>query len=219
MLNYIFLGPPGAGKGTMGEMLCERTGVIHLSTGQLLRDEMASGSELGQKVKSIIASGALVPDDIVTAMVSKRLLQNDIRQHGSLLDGYPRTTIQADSLKRIFADNATELTAAVLVDADRDILLGRLTARRICSNKACGAIFNLQSNKPAREGLCDRCGSALVQRSDDSEETALDRLRVYDQQTAPLIDYYRKTGKLVVMKSREVTAEQNFATLLAALNM
>ncbi|NLF94704.1 MAG: adenylate kinase [Oligosphaeraceae bacterium] len=219
MLNYIFLGPPGAGKGTMGEMLCERTGVIHLSTGQLLRDEMASGSELGQKVKSIIASGALVPDDIVTAMVSKRLTQNDIREHGCLLDGYPRTTVQADSLKRIFADNATELTAAVLVDADREILLGRLTARRMCSNKSCGAIFNLHSNKPAREGLCDRCGSALIQRSDDSEETALDRLRVYDQQTAPLIDYYRKTGKLTVMKSREIPVEQNFAALLAALKM
>ncbi len=219
MLNYVFLGPPGAGKGTMGDLLCERTGVIHISTGQLLREEMASDSELGRKVKGIIASGALVPDEIVTAMVSKRLPQDDVRQHGCLLDGYPRTTAQAESLNQIFAANATELSAAVLVDADREILLNRLTSRRMCPNKACGAIYNLLGNKPTQEGRCDRCGAKLIQRSDDSEETARERLRIYDQQTAPLIEFYQKTGKLVVMKSQEAPVQENFATLLAALKM
>lgn len=219
MANYVFLGPPGAGKGTLGECFCERTGVIHISTGQLLRDEMAAGSELGQQVKALIATGALVSDEIVTAMVAKRIAQDDIREHGCLLDGYPRTVPQANSLKDIFAANHSSLTAAVLIDSERSLLMKRLTARRMCSNKECAAIYNLQTLKPAKEGLCDRCGSALYQRPDDSEETARQRLKVYDQQTAPLIEYYKKQGLLVITSSQDVSIDENYAAMLKALKL
>ncbi len=218
MANYVFLGPPGAGKGTLGEFFCERTGLIHVSTGQLLRDEMAAGTELGLQVKGLIGSGALVSDEIVTAMVAKRIAQKDIREHGCLLDGYPRTVPQANSLKTIFADNNSSLTAAVLIDSDRELLMTRLTARRMCSNRECGAIYNLQTHRPCKEGICDRCGSALYQRADDSEKTASERLRVYDQQTAPLIDYYRKEGLLVVTVSKDTTVDENYNDMLKALN-
>jgi len=217
MANYVFLGPPGAGKGTLGELFCERNGLIHVSTGQLLRDEMTAGTELGMQVKELIASGTLVSDEIVTAMVAKRIAQNDICKHGCLLDGYPRTVPQADSLKKIFADNNSSLTAAVLIDADRNMLMTRLTARRMCSSKECGAIYNLQTHKPVNEGICDRCGSALYQRDDDSEKTASERLRVYDQQTAPLIEYYRKEGLLIITASKDVSVDENYSNMLKAL--
>ena len=215
--NYVFLGPPGAGKGTLGELFCQDKGVIHVSTGQLLRDEMAAGSELGLQVKELIASGALVSDDIVTAMVSKRLRQADILEHGCLLDGYPRTVAQADSLAEILSANGTKLTATVLIDAERSMLIGRLTARRMCSNKECGAIYNLSVKKPVKEGVCDRCGAALYQRSDDSEATALGRLKVYDEQTAPLIEYYRQRGQLVTTMSTDAPIEDNYQAMLKAL--
>lgn len=215
--NYIFLGPPGAGKGTMGELFCKDRGVIHISTGQLLRDEMAAGSELGKKVKDVIASGGLVSDEIVTAMVAKRLAQPDVVEHGCLLDGYPRKVSQADSLAQILKDNNTELTAAVLIDADRNMLIGRLTSRRMCSNKDCGAIYNLLVKRPKTEGVCDKCGSPLYQRSDDSEATALGRLKVYDDETAPLIAYYRERGQLVTTMSVDGSIEDNYASLLKAL--
>jgi adenylate kinase len=219
MPNYVFLGPPGAGKGTLGELFCERNGLVHVSTGQLLRDEKAAGTELGLRIKELLAAGSLVPDEIVTAMVAKRIAQNDIEKHGCLLDGYPRTVPQADSLKQIFADNHSSLTAAVLIDADREMLMTRLTARRMCSNKECGAIYNLQTHKPLKEGICDRCGSALFQRDDDSEKTASERLRVYDQQTAPLIEYYRKEGLLVVTVSKDAPVDENYSNMLKALNL
>ena len=183
-----------------------------------MRDEMAAGTKLGIQVKELIAAGTLVSDEIVTAMVAKRIAQNDIQKHGCLLDGYPRTVPQANSLKKIFADNNSSLTAAVLIDANRDMLMTRLTARRMCSNKECGAIYNLQTHKPLKEGICDRCGSALFQRDDDSEKTAGERLRIYDQQTAPLIDYYRKEGLLIVTVSKDVPIDENYSDMLKAFN-
>ncbi len=217
--TYIFLGPPGAGKGTLGELFCKRTGVIHISTGQLLRDEMAAGSELGKKVKDLIASGGLVSDDIVTAMVASRLAKADIAQHGALLDGYPRTAAQAESLQKILADTGLELGAAVLVDAQRETLMKRLTGRRMCTNKECGAIYNIYDVAPKKEGVCDRCGAPLYQRKDDTEETALNRLKVYDTQTAPVIDFYRKLGSLVTVENTDSTIEVNYGRLVAALKL
>ncbi len=217
MSNYVFLGPPGAGKGTLGELLCQREGLIHISTGQLLRDEMAAGTELGRQVKELIDAGTLVSDEIVTAMVAKRIAEDDICRHGCLLDGYPRTVTQADSLQKIFADNHSSLTAALLIDADRDLLIKRLTARRVCSNKECGATYNLQTLKPAKEGICDRCGSPLLQRGDDCEKTARDRLKVYDQQTAPLIEYYRSQGLLIVTYSKDSSVDENYQDMLKAM--
>ena len=216
---YIFIGPPGAGKGTLGDMFCEKTGVVHVSTGQLFRDEMAAGSELGKQVKGIIESGALVSDEIVAEMVKNRLAKDDIKAHGCLLDGFPRTVPQADMLTRILADGNDRMAAVVLIEADRSMLIGRLTSRRMCSNKACGAIYNVVSLPPKKEGICDKCGSPLIQRSDDSEETAKQRLAVYDAQTAPLIDYYDAKGVLVRTRSTNSTIEDNYSRLEKALNL
>ncbi len=217
---YIFLGPPGAGKGTLGEIFCNRTGVIHISTGQLFRDEMAVGSELGNQVKSLIASGALVSDEIVTAMVASRLAKADVVDKGALLDGYPRTVAQARSLEQILAGQAgLSFGAAVMVDAPREILMRRLTGRRMCSNKACGAIYNIYAVPPKAEGKCDRCGADLYQRSDDTEKTVADRLRVYDEQTAPVADFYRQGGRLVTVQNAGGSIEENYAQLAQALGI
>ncbi|MBO7741146.1 MAG: adenylate kinase [Victivallales bacterium] len=216
---YIFLGPPGAGKGTLGEIFCQRTGVIHISTGQLLRDEMAAGTELGNQVKSLIASGALVGDEIVTAMVASRLAKADAQEKGVLLDGYPRTVAQAESLKQILADTGIAMGAAVMVDAPREILMKRLTGRRMCTNKECGAIYNIYNVAPAKEGICDRCGAELYQRSDDTEATVLGRLKVYDEQTAPVIGFYEAEKSLVVVEDADTTIEENYKRLLGALKL
>ena len=216
---YIFIGPPGAGKGTMGDIFCERTGVVHVSTGQLFRDEMAAGSALGKQVKGIIESGALVSDEIVAEMVKNRLSKDDIKAHGCLLDGFPRTVPQADMLTKILADGNDRMAAVVLIEADRSMLIGRLTSRRMCSNKACGAIYNVISQPPKVVGVCDKCGAALYQRTDDTEETALGRLKVYEEQTAPLIDYYESKGQLVRTTSREASPEENYADLAKVLGI
>jgi adenylate kinase len=209
---YVFLGPPGVGKGTLGDLFCAETGAIHVSTGQLLRDEMAKHSEIGIQVKDLIAKGELISDDVVAAMVTNRLGEKDIQSKGCLLDGFPRTTHQADLLDSILTE-----TAVLLIEADRDMLISRLTSRRVCSNQACGAIYNINSQRPAKEGICDRCGSKLVQRSDDSESTAIERLHVYDVQTAPLIAYYTASGQLVRTQSRDVDAKENYQALKTAL--
>jgi adenylate kinase len=214
---YIFIGPPGAGKGTLGDIFCEKTGVIHVSTGQLLRDEMAAGSDLGKQVKDIIAAGKLVSDDIVAEMVKNRLAKADIKAHGCLLDGFPRTVPQAETLEKILADGGDRMAAVVLIEADRKMLMGRLTSRRMCSNKACGAIYNVISQPPKKEGICDKCGAPLYQRSDDTEATAIDRLKVYEEQTAPLVNFYASRGQLVKITSKDVPAEENYKALAAVL--
>ncbi len=214
---YIFIGPPGAGKGTLGDIFCEKTGVIHVSTGQLLRDEMAAGSDLGKQVKDIIAAGKLVSDDIVAAMVKNRLAKADIKAHGCLLDGFPRTVPQAETLEKILADGGDRMAAVVLIEADRKMLMGRLTSRRMCSNKECGAIYNVISQPPKKEGVCDKCGAALYQRSDDTEATAIDRLKVYEEQTAPLVDFYASRGQLVKITSEDAPAEENYKALAKVL--
>ena len=200
---YVFIGPPGAGKGTVGEMFCEKTKAVHVSTGDILRQEMAAGTDLGNKVKGIIAAGGLVSDDIVA--------------NGCLLDGFPRTVPQAEALKGILQRTNHRMAAVVLIEADNEMLITRLTSRRMCSNKACGAIFNIIAMPPKKEGICDRCGAKLYQRSDDTREAALNRLDVYAKQTAPLIDFYEAEGNLVRTTSTNDTPEVNFARLLDAL--
>lgn len=216
---YIFLGAPGAGKGTLGDIFCQKVQVIHISTGQLLRDEMAAGSELGKTVKELIASGALVSDDIVTAMVDKRLSKEDAKAKGVMLDGYPRTCAQAERLTAILQKHGYESGVAVLVDTPREILMQRLTGRRLCANKACGASYNVFTAPPAKEGVCDKCGAALIQRSDDTEETAINRLKIYDTQTAPVIEYYRNRGELKVTPNADAPIEENYAALEKTLGL
>lgn len=216
---YIFIGPPGAGKGTMGDIFCEKTGVVHVSTGQLLRDEMAAGTALGAQVKDIIAKGALVSDEIVAEMVKNRIAKEDIKAHGCLLDGFPRTVPQADMLDKIITDGNDTMAAVVLIEADTDMLIGRLTSRRMCSNKECGAIYNVISQKPAVEGICDKCGATLYQRSDDSEETAKSRLKVYEEQTAPLVQYYEGKGQLKRTVSTDRSPEENYQEMAKVLGI
>ena len=216
---YIFIGPPGAGKGTMGDIFCEKTGVVHISTGQLLRDEMTNGTELGKKVKDIIAAGALVSDEIVAEMVKNRLAKQDILEHGCLLDGFPRTVAQADMLDKIIAESPLKMAGVLLIEADNEMLMGRLTSRRMCSNKACGAIYNIYAVPPKVEGKCDRCGADLYQRSDDTEKTVADRLRIYDEQTAPVADFYRQGGRLVTVQNAGGSIEENYARLAQALGI
>ena len=216
---YVFMGPPGAGKGSMGELFCGETGVVHVSTGDLLRAEMAAGSELGTQVKELIAKGQLVSDDIVAAMVEKRLAQKDIREHGCLLDGFPRTVPQAEVLDGILSKLGHRMAAVLLIEADEEMLVKRMTSRRMCSNKDCGAIYNILSLPPKQEGICDRCGQKLYQRADDSEETARNRMTVYQKQTAPLIDFYSRKGQLVRTVSDDSGIDACYQRLRGVLHM
>ena len=210
MRNLVFLGPPGAGKGTMAEIATERYGHCHISTGDILRAEMKSGSDLGRKAKSFVESGGLVPDQVVADIVSGKLAEDGVRSKGFILDGYPRTVVQADLLEAALVRLALPLEAAVLFEVDRELLLKRLTARRLC--RSCGAIFNTLYSPPAREGVCDHCGGPLYQRPDDTLETALNRLTVYERETLPLIAYYDRK-KLLIRVSGAEARETNFALL------
>ncbi|MDT8389575.1 MAG: adenylate kinase [Lentisphaeria bacterium] len=194
MTNLVFLGPPGAGKGTFAGMLGNDFQLVHISTGDILRAEMKAGSPLGEQAKRYVESGGLVPDEIIADVVDVRLRADDVRTNGFILDGFPRTVRQAELLDDVLARHHWKLDAAVLFDTRRDLLLSRLTARRLC--RGCGRMFNVLYGPPKKETVCDDCGEALYQRADDSKETALGRLDVYDQQTAPLIDFYERRGLL-----------------------
>lgn len=193
-MQYIFLGAPGAGKGTYAGPLSQEWGIPTISTGDLLRANVKNGTELGKEAKGYMDRGALVPDELVTKMVAGRLQEPDARK-GFILDGFPRTVPQAEALNGILAENGKPLTAVINIDVPRDVIIKRLTGRRMCPK--CGANYNVNTNlAPKTAGVCDKCGSELIQRSDDNEETIRKRLEVYEQQTAPLIDFYRKTGLL-----------------------
>jgi adenylate kinase len=188
-----FLGPPGAGKGTQARELAREWGVPQIATGDMLRDAVAAGTSLGREARRYMDQGTLVPDDVVVGAMKERLAQSDATR-GFILDGFPRTIGQAEALGQILKESAQELEAVVYFDVPEAELLRRLTGRRVC--RQCGSTFHLVSAPPARAGVCDRCGGELYQREDDSEETVGRRLRVYAQQTAPLLDYYRDRALL-----------------------
>ena len=212
--NLIFLGPPGAGKGTLSEPLMAAEKLAHISTGDILRAEIAAGTELGKSAKAIMDKGQLVPDQIVADMVAARIQQDDCAD-GFILDGFPRTVAQAELLAESSAKCGRNIDAVVLFNVPREILIQRLTARLIC--RQCKASFNKIFAKPAVEGVCDHCGGELYQRSDDSLETAQNRLKVYDEQTAPLIEFYTQNGLLATIDS-SLPKDQGYAALLAVLN-
>lgn len=192
-MRIILLGPPGAGKGTQAEVLVKKLSIPHISTGDMFRNAIKEGTELGKKAKEYMDSGQLVPDEVTVGIVQERISQNDC-QGGFLLDGFPRTVAQAEALDGILAEMQTQLDAVISIEVPKEKLVARLTGRRVC--RKCGATYHMEFNPPGQDGICDKCGEELYQRSDDTEETVLNRLSVYENQTAPLIEYYSQKGLL-----------------------
>jgi adenylate kinase len=187
------MGLPGAGKGTQAEKVVEEYGIPHISTGDMFRAAMKEGTELGLKAKSFMDKGELVPDEVTIGIVRERLSKDDCKK-GFLLDGFPRTVPQAEALENILADLERKIDYVINIDVDKNILMERLTGRRIC--KSCGATYHLVFNPPAQEGVCDRCGGELYQRADDNAETVQNRLEVNIKQAQPLLDFYEEKGYL-----------------------
>jgi adenylate kinase len=192
--NLVFLGAPGAGKGTLAVLLAKEAGLPHISTGDIFRNEIKNGTALGKQAQQYVTTGGLVPDELVADMVGARLAQPDCAK-GFILDGFPRTLPQADLLAKTLAKIGKKLDRVVLFDATRELLIQRLTARIVC--RTCGATFNKLFSPPKQDGVCDLCGGELYQRADDSLATAEDRLRVFEEQTAPLVPHYEKCNLLV----------------------
>ncbi len=190
-MNLIFMGPPGAGKGTQAEIFHERHGIPHISTGDIFRAAVRAGTEVGGKAQAYMQRGDLVPDDVVQEIVEARLAEPDARV-GFILDGYPRTLPQADALDRWLAKSARQLDAVVFFDIREEVLLRRLTGRRVCP--VCGAIYHLDYKPPRVPGRCDLDEAELVQRKDDAPDTVRHRLEVFRRWTAPLVDHYRTRG-------------------------
>ena len=197
-MKLILLGAPGAGKGTVAKLLTKLDGSVQISTGDILRGAVAAGTELGKKAQAYMNAGDLVPDELIMGIMATRLQESDCA-NGFLLDGFPRTIPQAEQLKTMLAELGIELDMAVNIDVPRDVILDRLTTRRTCSNGSCQAIYNVKSNPPKQEGICDKCGSPVVQREDETEAAISHRLETYNAKTAPLIGFYDKEGLLMTV--------------------
>ncbi len=195
-MKLILLGAPGAGKGTVAKMLTDLDGSVQISTGDILRGAVQAGSELGKQAEAFMKAGDLVPDELIMGIMENRLQESDCAK-GFLLDGFPRTIPQAEALKELLTKLNIELDMAVNIDVPRDVILDRLTTRRTCSNTDCQAIYNVKSNPPKQEGVCDKCGSPVVQREDETEEAISHRLETYNEKTSPLIGFYDKEGLLI----------------------
>jgi adenylate kinase len=191
--NLILLGPPGAGKGTQAERLQEDFSLAHISTGDMLRAQVAEGTELGRRAQEYMSAGELVPDEVILGMIGTRIAEQDARE-GFLLDGFPRNVSQADALAATLTESERRLTAALLIDVPDEDVVRRLGGRRVCTKG--GHVYHVEFDPPKLEGICDQDGSRLIQRDDDQEETIRRRLEVYARQTAPLIEYYADAGLL-----------------------
>jgi len=192
-MNLIFLGAPGAGKGTQAKFIAEKYGIPQISTGDMLREAVAKGTELGKKAKEFMVQGKLVPDEIVIGIVKERIRQKDCEK-GFILDGFPRTVAQAEALDRLMAEMGKKIDAVININVSEEEVVKRVVNRRVC--RKCGAIYHLIYDPPKKEGICDKCGGELYQRDDDREEVVRERFAVYRKSTEPLIDYYRKKGVL-----------------------
>ena len=207
-MNIMFLGAPGAGKGTQAEIVSEKLAIPTVSTGNIIRAALKNGTPMGLKAKEFIESGKLVPDEVVIGIIKDRLAEDDCK-NGFILDGFPRTIPQAEALD----------TMGIVIDKVIDIevadekIATRMGGRRVC--KACGNSYHLEYKKPQNDGVCDACGGELIQRKDDAPETVLERLKIYHQETEPLKDYYEKQGKLFIVEGQEEVSDTTALTLKA----
>lgn len=207
-MNLIFLGAPGAGKGTQAEVVSEHLGIPTISTGNIIREALKNGTETGLKAKSYMDAGKLVPDEIVIAIIKERLAQDDCKD-GFILDGFPRTVPQAEALGQM----GVEIDRVIDIEVPDEKIMARLSGRRVC--EACGASYHLEYKPMKVEGVCDKCGGKTVQRKDDHPDTVKDRLHVYHEQTEPLKAYYEKLGKLVTVIGQEEVKDTTALTLKA----
>ena len=193
-MKVMLLGAPGAGKGTVAKLLTALDGSVQISTGDILRAEVRAGSALGKQAEAFMKAGDLVPDSLIMDMMEKRFQADDCKR-GFLLDGFPRTIPQAEDLKKMMAKLNIDLDMVINIDVPRPVILDRLCTRRTCANAECQAIYNVKSNPPKVEGICDKCGSPAIQREDETEAAITHRLETYNAKTAPLIGFYEKEGK------------------------
>ncbi len=212
-MRVVLLGPPGAGKGSLASVLKEKYHLAHVSTGDMLREEIKKGSAFGAEIKGLIAKGVLVSDELVTKLVKQRILHDPDLKKGLLFDGFPRTVKQARDLDVLLAASNVPLDFALNMEADLTIILKRLTGRRVC--RTCGALYHMINKPPRKEGVCDVCGGEVYQRTDDNEETIKARMQVYRTSTQPIIDYYAKQHKLKKLDGNLETAD--LAQALAAM--
>lgn len=207
-MNLILLGAPGAGKGTQAEVIAEHLSIPTISTGNIIREALKSGTEMGKKAKEFMDAGKLVPDDVVIGIIQDRLAQDDCK-NGFILDGFPRTIPQAEALDRM----GIVIDRVIDIEVDDETIARRVSGRRVCPK--CGASYHVDYKKPTVEDVCDRCGDTLVQRKDDPPDTVRERLHVYHEQTEPLKDYYAACGKLFIVEGQEEVADTTRLTLAA----
>ncbi|MBQ4155716.1 MAG: adenylate kinase [Clostridia bacterium] len=207
-MKLIFLGAPGAGKGTQAEKVCEKLGIPTISTGNIIREALKNQTEMGLKAKSFIEAGKLVPDEVVIGIIKDRLAEDDC-QNGFILDGFPRTIPQAEALDNM----GISIDKVIDIEVADEKIVQRMSGRRVCPD--CGASYHTEYKKPLKDGICNACGAQLVIRKDDSPEVVLDRLNVYHEQTEPLKDYYAKKGILSVVEGQEEVADTTALTFKA----
>lgn len=212
-MRIIFLGPPGAGKGTQAKMLIDRYGIPQISTGDILRAAVKEGTPMGKKAKEYMDAGKLVPDEVVIGIMQDRLKQSDCAK-GFILDGFPRTVAQAEALENMLKELNMPIDKVLALDVPDEVLLERLTGRRTC--KSCGQMYHVKFDPPKSGNNCDKCGGELFQRDDDKEETIKNRLSVYHAQTAPLLDFYGKKGMVVKIDGTK-TPDEIFNSLISVL--
>ncbi len=215
----VMLGAPGSGKGTVAKLLTDTLNIEHISTGDMFREEIKSGSKLGKELENYMSDGKLVPDDVVIKILDERL-SRPTAQNGVVLDGFPRTKIQAEHLKQLLEKRNKKVDVAIQLNIPDEDIIYRTVKRRICSNKDCGAIYNLEFNKPKQDGICDVCGSELYRREDDNQETVKRRIDTYHKRSEPIIKYFEEEGILytVDLRAQDQVTKQDIDKWLKDIN-